>query len=80
MWLSFAFNIGFISEGIFKQYHQTYISPNVLKFVLRDMLYLCDGFAANVQIRDFQMANISQDEAKIEYIRLVEKYTGKKVL
>ena len=28
----------------------------------------------------FQMANISEDEAKIEYIRLVEKYTGKKVL
>ena len=28
----------------------------------------------------FQMANISEDDAKKEYIRLVEKYTGKKVL
>ena len=28
----------------------------------------------------FQMANISEEEAKKEYIRLVEKYTGKKIL
>jgi acyl-CoA-binding protein len=28
----------------------------------------------------FQMANISENEAKREYIRLVEKHTGKKVL
>ena len=27
----------------------------------------------------FQIANISTDEAKIEYIKLVEKYTGNKV-
>ena len=27
----------------------------------------------------FQMANITEDEAKKEYIRLVEKYTGHKV-
>ena len=28
----------------------------------------------------FQMANISEEDAKKEYIRLVEKHTGKKVL
>jgi len=28
----------------------------------------------------FQMANISEDDAKREYIRLVEKYTGQKIL
>ena len=28
----------------------------------------------------FQMGHISEDEAKKEYIRLVEKYTGKKVV
>lgn len=28
----------------------------------------------------FQMANISEDDAKKEYIRLVEKHTGQKVL
>jgi len=28
----------------------------------------------------FQMGNISEDDAKREYIRLVEKYTGEKVL
>ena len=28
----------------------------------------------------FQMANISEDDAKKEYIRLVEKYTGEKIL
>lgn len=27
----------------------------------------------------FQIANISTDEAKIEYIKLAEKYTGKKI-
>ena len=27
----------------------------------------------------FQIANISADEAKIEYIKLVEKYTGQKI-
>lgn len=28
----------------------------------------------------FQIANISEDDAKREYIRLVEKYSGEKVL
>ena len=28
----------------------------------------------------FQMANISEEEAKKEYIGLVEKYTGEKIL
>ncbi len=27
----------------------------------------------------FQIANISADEAKIEYIKLAEKYTGQKI-
>lgn len=27
----------------------------------------------------FQIANISADEAKIEYIKLAEKYTGEKI-
>lgn len=27
----------------------------------------------------FQIANISSDQAKIEYIKLAEKYTGKKI-
>lgn len=28
----------------------------------------------------FQMANITEDEAKIAYIKLVEKYTGEQIL